>query len=139
MSRLYYEGPGLETPMGTQESSAGKAYLEKVAKLVPSEIIAGYLAMIGFVPSIKLIPETNFGTVYLILFLVCLALTAWYIKYQAEQGRPYMKHLIVSVIAFVIWAYTTSGHLVFPDFHDTAIASIVLVIFSLVSGKIPLD
>ncbi len=139
MSRLYYEKSTTTPEFRNDNSSSGKDYLEKIAKLVPSEIIAGYIAIIGFVPSIKIIPPESLKFVYVSAFVLCLIITGWYIKLQAEKGKPYKIHLIVSMVAFMVWAYAISGHVVFPSFHDVAIGSILLVLFSLISGKIPLS
>jgi hypothetical protein len=38
-----------------------------------------------------------------------------------------------------VWAYAISGATLLPDWHDAAVAAIVLVVFSLVSGLVPLD
>ena len=139
MSRLYYEqdaigGKSLER----SRKDGAKNYLEKVAKLVPSEILAAYMTMVGLVSSIKLVPEEHHFWIYMAIFLVCIPITIWYLSFQSEKGRPRATHIILSSIAFIIWAYAISGHVVWPDIYDTGIAGIVLVLFSLVSGKIPL-
>lgn len=158
MSRLHYDEPKIKeqdfreghavtpldgdpavplTPIPMQEGGNAQSYLEKVAKLVPSEVIAGYLAMVGFVPSIE--NEGVKPTVLWSIFGLCLILTPLYLNSQSEQGRPKNIHLIVSTIAFVVWAYATTGDKLLPAFYQAAIGSIVLVAFSLISGLIPLN
>lgn len=154
MSRLYYESevrkkkPRLANAVPEEEddSSDGqsiKGYLEKVSSLIPAEVIAGYLAMFGFVPLIDSQAEGGLSptevAVAWAIFALCLILTPVYLNYQAEKGRPKKIHLIVSTIAFVIWAYVTTGSSLVPDLYNAAIGSILLVAFSLISGLIKLN
>jgi hypothetical protein len=145
MSRLFYEQnqrekeaaeyPRMGFNARNQHTDAMR-YLEKVAKLVPSEIIAGYLTVIGFVPLVK-VPDAH-PWIYGFLFVLCFTLTPLYLNAQAERDRPKRMHLILSSLAFVVWAYVVSGNEVVPRFHDPALASILMVTFSLISGVIPL-
>lgn len=145
MSRLFYESditvntattiPRMSFQVRGKRDS--KQYLEKVAKLIPSEIIAGYLTLIGFVPLIR--NSTLWPWVYGSIFTICLALTPLYMYLQADKGRPKRIHILVSSIAFVVWAYAISGGAIVGRAHDPALASILLVIFSLISGAVPLN
>ena len=137
MSRLYYEASTTTPGLKNGDSEGAKEYLEKVAKLIPGEIIAGYITLIGLVPSIK---DNGLHTwFYGGIFLLCLFLTPYYLNKQAEKGKPKTVHLILSTIAFVLWAYAVSGGAVWPAIHDPGIASILLGAYSLISGKIPLS
>jgi hypothetical protein len=140
MSRLYYDkGPGasggLREGAGGPPPRGGNPYLEKVAKLVLTEVVVGYVTLIGLVP---LITVTGQVWLYLVAFVLGLVLTPLYLNYQAEAGRPKKTHLIVSTIAFVVWAYAVSGPTTVPGWYNPAAASFVLVAFSLISGVIPL-
>ncbi|NMH87648.1 hypothetical protein [Flavivirga algicola] len=122
---------------GSQDDNRVNSYLEKISRLIPSEIIAGYLAMFGFVP---LIENTKVrGYIIWIIFFMCLVLTPIYLNRHAEKGKPKINHLLVSSLAFVIWAYVTTGMKLVPGLYDAAAASIILVAFSLVSAVIPLN
>ena len=137
MSRLYYEQPTTKTNMVGGGADVLKDRLEKVAKIIPGEIIAVYLFCIGLVPLIRAVflqPWFYYG-----IFVVCLVLTPVYLNWQAEKGRPKMGHLIVSTLAFVLWAYAVSGAVMCPSIHDAAVASIFIGLFSLVSGLVPLS
>ncbi len=158
MSRLYYEKkrevsppapttrstrsisrnapPAEEVVVERRETSSG-GYLEKIAKLIPSEIIAAYLAMIGFVPLIQIVG--NRQVVYWVIFGLCQILTPLYLNRQAEKGQPKINHLILSSIAFAVWAYVTTGSSLVPNFYDAALGSIMLIGFSLVSAMVPLN
>ncbi|MFZ1560393.1 MAG: hypothetical protein WAT37_10740 [Saprospiraceae bacterium] len=140
MARLYYDqsidGVQLKGP-GSQGQNFD-SYLEKVSKLVPSEIIAGYLTMMGFVPTIK---SFDPNIISWIIFGAGLILTPFYLNKVASVGKPKRNHLILSTVAFAVWAYVTTGPLLFESsgMYDSAIASITLVLFSLISGIVPLN
>ena len=139
MSRLYYDSlirlQKKDLVAGQQSQTRG--YLEKVAKLIPSEIIAGYLAMVGFVPLVQ--QKDAQPMIYWIVFFICLILVPIYLNSQADKNKPRLVHLILSTCAFVVWAYVITGNTLIPDYYDAAIASIILIAFSLASAVIPLS
>lgn len=150
MSRLHYDTPVKEASAKQNAPSEFSAptigaparqgatnnYLEKIAKLIPSEVIAGYLAMVGFVPLVgaEIREYVLWG-----IFGLCQVLTPVYLRTQAIAGRPMRMHLIVSSVAFAVWAFVTTGDKLVPSFYDAALASITLVAFSLVSAIIPMN
>lgn len=138
MSRLFYDKPkGLEAEeFNAVSTDTTKEYLEKVAKIIPGEVIAAYLAMIGFVPLIK--NEALHQPAYWTVFAFGTLGTGLYINYQADPNRPKWAHIAVSIISFLLWAYDTTGEKICPGIYDSAIAAILLIGFSFFSGKIPL-
>ena len=137
MSRLFYEPDIIESTTEGEQPKDGRKYAEKVAKLIPGEIIAGYITLTGLVPLISLAGVDKWF--YAGIFVLCLILTPIYLKSLADSDKPSRRHLVISTFAFVFWAYAVSGAVVVPEIHDAAIASILLGAFSLVSGKIPLS
>ena len=141
MSRLHYDNQNQESQIQTRglneaEEKNEKSYLVKVAKLIPSEVIAGYLAMFGFVPLIQK-PELHLMAFHGI-FIFCQILTPIYLNTHAVEGKPKALHLFVSSIAFTVWAYVTTGKTLVPEYYDPGLASIILIAFSLLSAVIPL-
>jgi len=143
MDRLYYDSSVLKTvkSFSTENIETGKSgdvsrYFEKVAKLVPSEILAAYIALIGLVPAIQL--PVDKVLMYQILTAFCLVLTPIYFIYMGDKERPKMVHTVLSTLAFVVWAYSVAGDRVVSSWHDDSLASMALIIFSLVSGLVPL-
>ncbi len=66
-SRIYFDTPATKArAVGGKKGDAAKHYLEKVAKLVPIEIVGAYEAAILLVSEIK--PESIHMVVYWILF-----------------------------------------------------------------------
>jgi len=146
MARLFYDEARMPATFNVPKDArrmelegqgdGAKLYLEKISKLVPSEVLAGYLTLVGLVAAISHPQLQNLS--YYGSFFLCLFLTPLYLNYQAEGNRPKLNHLMVSTIAFVVWAYAMSGDKVFTRFYDPAAASAVLVVFTLVSGVVPL-
>ena len=118
-------------------STTGDSYLERVAKYVPAEIVAAYLAIIGFAVNVS-----SGKTLAMILaFAVCLVATPLYLWRMGKGSTVKAVHLIVSSIAFVVWAFAVSGAGgIFGvdglNIYDPSWASIMLVIFTLGSGLI---
>lgn len=153
MSRLYYEKPKFTpadknlkgtdaTPPPTPPNNSGiLEYLNKVATLVPSEIIAGCLAMQGFAGTIT--EPKQHGFYIWAVFAFGLILTPLYLNKVADKGRPKTRHLILSAFAFVVWSYVTSGEALQATITDMhyypAFASGLLIAFSIASALIPLD
>jgi hypothetical protein len=142
MERLHYETK--KDPL-QPEAFAGRGkqsseYLTKISKLIPSEIIAGYLAMFGFVGDI---PKNLQTAVYWLIVMVCLILTPLYLNVVSTPNKPKRNHLIISTIAFVVWVYVTTGktlqETISIEPYSHALASIILIAFCLISALIPLD
>jgi hypothetical protein len=137
MARLYYEDSANRPKLMGGGKQDRRTYLEKVAKLVPAEIVAGYTAINGFIPKID--PQTWHFGFYWGAFGLGVVGTFFYMLWQSEKDKPRWPHIIVSTVAFVVWAYATAGeHLLSAPYYQAPIASIVLVVFTLISGKIPL-
>ena len=135
MSRLAYDK---ESPSPVDEVRGGpdvSNYLDKVSKLIPSEIIAGYLTIFGLIATA---PEGMRKPLYWGSAALCFILTPIYLYFQAEANKPKYVHLIVSTVAFLIWAYVTTGSTLVGELYNAAVASIFLIVFSLISGIIPL-
>lgn len=142
MSRLYYSAPqnGFKSLADGQNPPPLSNYLEKIAKLIPGEVIAAYLTMMGFVASIE--SGSTHTIVIWAVFGIGLIMTPLYLNAMADAGKPKAKHLVLSTLAFIVWAYSTCGEqlqeTITPGTFLPAVASIILVAFTLVSGVIKL-
>lgn len=124
--------------LASGEANDRRAYLERVAKYVPAEVLAAYTALLGFFGAVR--PDWQVP-VYWAGFAVCLAATPLYLSKMGRQSEPKQTHLVVSSIAFVVWAYSIGGPTaVFgPDalaIYDPGLAGAAMVIFTLVSGLV---
>ena len=71
------------------ESGEGDTYLVRIAKYVPSEIVAGYVAINGFSLSAA---EPQQLPIWIANFGLCLCLTPIYLARQASSGQPKAVH-----------------------------------------------
>lgn len=147
MGRLYYDKTPLETlviqPEGVNgEKPAGPDFedrIQKVISLIPSEVIVIYLTMIGLLGGIPEPPVRKIATIG--TFVFNLALTWGYLSFMADKGKPKAVHLIFSCLAFIIWAYVTTGETLMKSLsmsYHAAIGSLVLVAFSALCAFVPL-
>jgi FtsH-binding integral membrane protein len=122
--------PGAATPSGDD-------YLAKVVKLIPAEVIATYTAIFNLIPSLtKPSPHTCYW-INVIVFWVATPVVLWLIG-KKEGKLPSPAHFIISTIAFGVWAYAVSGNLVLGDAFQSALAGIILLLFTFVVGFVPL-
>ncbi|HWU87410.1 MAG TPA: hypothetical protein VN253_09045 [Kofleriaceae bacterium] len=124
-------------------------YLERVAKYVPVEILAAFLAIRGFV-----VPQGKAGAMppglEIALFAALVVLTPLYlIKLGGDVPRKALQ-VAIATVSFVVWAYAIGG-----DFFWSAVAKLagcdraaivyegfagaLVVIWSLAAGLVRLD
>ena len=112
---------------------AGENYATRVAKYIPGEVLAAYVAMQSFAAGITAAPRTLAAVAWAV-FAIGLACTPLYLARQARPGQPVRLHLSLSTIAFCVWAYALGGPFAVAGWHVPAIGSIALVAFTLVAG-----
>ena len=124
--------------MTRPKAKAGDSYQSKLVKYIPTEIIAGYVALSGF---IKLLPGPHQFTWFSIVAIFLLLLTPIYLR--AATTKPGQKaslaHPVAGALAFAAWVFATGGPFehfqMSPDgstgWYHRAIGSIVLVLVCL--------
>ena len=132
MSRLVEPVPSGARLAGSEGEL--NTYLERTAKYIPGEIIAGYLGINGILASVSTDQGSLRQLVYVMTFLLCLALTPVYFNRIAKQGEPRRLQMILSTIAFLVWAYSLGGVFTAFGIHIPWLGSILLIVFTLVSG-----
>lgn len=110
--------------------SATKEYLERVAKYVPAEVVAAYLAGNGIAADSSqakwLLPT---------IFAACAIATPFYITSFCRTRMERLVNSCMATIAFFVWAYATGGGLFkYLELYNGPAASVALIIFSLLSG-----
>ena len=84
-------------------------YLEAMVKNMPSETVAGYMAMLGFLSTASQIPAVLLWVVWGV-FLVATPFYLWLVKPASEtEQRPWWQIWIFSPIAFFVWSMTIGG------------------------------
>jgi hypothetical protein len=110
----------------------GDDYAARVAKYIPGEVLAAYVSIGGIISGLD--PTRPRPLLAWVLFGLCVVLTPVYLAKRAEAKQPKRMHLALSTLAFVVWAYAVGGPFTGEPWHDPAIGSIALGIFTLVSG-----
>lgn len=112
-------------------------YPTRVAKYIPSEVIAGYLAVQNILPNSAGDCRVPSEWWYL-LYAFFVAITPIYLYNRRIKGDPYMVQLAISTAAFVIWSYALTSCAkfgIFPkDFYNAGAAAVLLIVFSLGVG-----
>lgn len=120
---------GLSESEGISGESLPDDYLTKLMKYIPGEIVAAFLAINGFLISVK---SPN---IYMIwgIFIVLIIFTVLYTKYITdERDKPVAKtQIVISTIAFIIWVFTIGGPFAYYGWYEPYYGSILLVFFTL--------
>jgi hypothetical protein len=125
-------------------SNAGQPledYLERVAKYVPVEIIAAYLAIRGFLP--------EHGTdgavpawVEIAIYASLIVLTPLYLLRVARDVPDKRRQIAIAMVSFAVWSYAIGGpffwaavsSLASERFVYPGLAGALVVIWSLAAG-----
>ena len=146
MSRLYYppevraaaSDAGVRSAAGSdQAGGSGSEWPQKIAKLIPTELVTAYGALSGAILVVEM--EAWRPPLYLVSFVLCMILTPIYLRKADPNNLPKRNHLIVSTIAFPVWAYLVSGNAVVPEHYDAGLATFIAIVFSLITGAIPMN
>jgi hypothetical protein len=84
-------------------------YLEALVKNMPSETVAGYLAVLGAMSAMSESPGVLLWIVWAV-FLIATPLYMAFAKPKTETApRPWWQVWIFAPIAFFVWSMTTGG------------------------------
>jgi len=97
-------------------------YSERLLKLIPSEIIAAWVAVQGMIP-----PESG-PWLMSGLALLLLALTPLYLRRFQGVRKP--MQLLVSSGSFVVWVYTLGGPFAYWGVYRSWFASVLLIMWT---------
>ena len=118
--------------LASGEANDIRAYAERVAKYVPAEVLAGYVALLRIFADAR--PHWHIGA-----FVACLLLTPLYLWKVGLPGEPKALHLLISMVAFVVWSYSIGGDqglfgAEVMHIYEPSVAAGGMVFFTLVSG-----
>jgi hypothetical protein len=108
------------------------AFYLGIDKLVPGIVAPGT----GATPS----PQVRF-VFSLAIFFLALVGTPLYLARQAEPGQDWHSHVLISTLAFPIWAYAAQGSVftdaTYTNLYSANIAGIAVPVFTFRSGLFP--
>lgn len=109
-----------------------KAYLERIAKYIPAEVVAAYISASGAAPLARA-P----GFLVTLIFVVCLVCTPLYVTRFTTTKKESVVNSTMALLAFVVWAYATGvGLFQYLGWYDAPTASVLLALFTLASGAV---
>lgn len=133
MSRLVDPVPDGVGRLSAKGSSAADT-VERVAKYIPGEVLAGYLAITALVES-GTTPDTDERTTWLVAAgLIGLVFTPLYLNKLARPGWPKRLHIVVGTAAYIVWTYALKGAWAELDMYDALLAGVLLIVFTLITG-----
>jgi len=101
------------------------SYQSRLLKLIPTEIVAAFLAISGFIPDDYL----NARILMTLVSIVLLLLIPFYLYFL--QGVKGGFQIAFTSISFIIWVYSIGGPFIYWGIHDAIIGSALLVIWTL--------
>lgn len=128
----------------SREINSTQPFQDKVVKLIPTEIVGAYMVLNGIIglpasptaESMRALSATPVSDdtlrFYLIqaVFAILLVITPLYLTKVAKVTNR--RQLAVTTMSFVVWAYTLGGPFVVWGLYYPLVASVLLVIWSLV-------
>jgi len=125
-------GAGEPPPAPAPPQAAAQAadgYNDRVLKYIPAEVVTLYLSVDGLVRAKPQSPGLSWG-----LFAFGLLATVLYLRFSAGVTKPLQ--LVVSAVAFCVWAITIGS----PSSHilgyDAIYGAIALPVFTFLAGLI---
>jgi len=106
-------------PVGAPDASA---YLQKLVKLIPAEIIALYLTIGAFLPKE---PIAQF-----IVAGLCFVLTPLYLS-QVVKVKNVLQ-VVLSTLAYAVWVFATGGPFTTMSWYQSWMPGSLLAVFTLV-------
>src|SRR5260370_10583564 len=117
------------------QATAEDAYLAKIVKVIPTEVIAAYVAVSGF---IKALPSQHQFLWFTLVSVFLLVLTPFwlYLTTGRTMSKGCVRHAAAGTVAFAAWVFATGGPFerfqMLPDgsggWYCRAIGSIVLIL-----------
>lgn len=135
----------LPEAVGLVEVEKNDDVLTRVAKLVPAEIVAGYIPLVAAAEAIATDSSKRF-TFAVGAFFLGLALTPVYLWLTGKPKNWVQKlSVVLSTIAFILWAYLLGGPFAMEEMgnylgsYDKQIGSFIVFAFTWVVGLIPFE
>lgn len=100
-------------------------YQSRLLKLIPSEIIAAYLVIIGFIPP----GYENSKILLTVVTAILLILIPFYlISFMSVKGPL---QIIFTSFSFLVWVYSMGGPFIYYGIHEAVLGSVILVLWTL--------
>jgi hypothetical protein len=107
-------------------------YLDKLLKLIPSEIVAAYLFIQNIMANQPIVfGNKDYSIIALwIVLIILLIITPVYLVNVQQVFK--MNQIVLSSLSLIIWAYSLGGPFEMEGWHNPQIAAILLVLWTLI-------
>jgi hypothetical protein len=129
----------------TTDGLPGDDYKDRLVKYIPAESVALYTFTDKLVTAYyginelgsptRVAPDVWFGILPWALFVLGVVGTPIYLRRQKLRGQPWKAHVVISTVAFILWAYTLNGSLFLVNqWYHVLLASLAAPVFTFVAG-----
>jgi hypothetical protein len=94
----------------------------KLYKLIPSEIVAAYLAIQGVIPA----AQEKWGLI--IISLLLLIITPFYLRIVQKVQNNWQ--IVFSCLSFIVWLYCLGGPFKYLGIHLAWFSSVILILWT---------
>ncbi len=108
----------------SRQISKGHGYQDKLIRLIPSEIIAAFMALDGIVPEESKIANSAIAVILLVIMPFYLE------KVHKVKWGPQIWFMTIS---FVIWMYSLGGPFKYWNLYVPWIGSAMIIIWTLIA------
>jgi xanthine/uracil permease len=108
-------------------------YVERVAKYIPAEIVAGYLAINGMIEAADPENAARLGLAWG-LFVIGVIVTPVYLTMVGKPTGQQRITVWISTFAFVVWAYALGGPFEMSGYHNGLLGSVAVGVVTWLSG-----
>jgi phosphoglycerol transferase MdoB-like AlkP superfamily enzyme len=108
------------------------SYFTKIVKYIPTEVIAGYVTLSGFILGGSDNQQQQL-LYFWVVFTALLVLTPLYLYAATSESskKSSLRHPVAGVLAFAAWAFASGGPFMQFQWYDRTMGSIVLVLVCL--------
>lgn len=122
-------GAVVPAPEAPAAAPPADGYNDRVLKYIPAEVVTLYLSVDGLVRAKPHSPVLSW-----VLFAFGLLATILYLRFSAGVTKPLQ--LVVSAVAFCVWAITIGSPSAYIPGYDAIYGAIALPIFTFLAGLI---
>lgn len=108
------------------------SYPGKVARYIPAEIVAAYLAASEIVlGASENLPKTTL--LWIVIAVLGVLTPFWMVYATGVPGKPRaVFQSVAATAAYLVWVFAISGAILFPTWYNSVYSGLLLILFTLV-------
>ena len=122
--RIGRKDKGLAAVSAEDGDDKFKFYLDALLKMIPAEAVSLYLAGLGVIPGTESIALIGWSIFCLLVVVIVRVIGT---SDRKAGVNPDWVHVVISMIAFVIWMYSLGGPFVTLGIHVPYIGSLLVL------------